>query len=388
MACKTLFASIIREWRRLCSRKIYFAAMIAVPIFTSLLLLSLLNEGLPLKAPAAIVDLDHSSLSRKITRSLNANSLVDLKYTAESFNDAMKMVDRGEIMGFFYIPTDFQKDAIGERTPTISYYSNMAYFVPGTLVFKGFKTMAVTSSGGIVQATLVSTGVSEDIAGTILQPMVVQDHPIGNPWTNYSYYLCTSFLPALLELMVMMVTTFSICSEIKRKSSIGWLDVAGGSIHTAVLGKLIPQTVIFTIVGWFMLALMYFFYDFPLHCGIWLMTLNMTLMVVASQALGLLLSSVFVNLRMALSGASLLGILAFSLAAFSFPVDSMYSSIGIFSWILPARYYYLIYVDQALNDAGLWYSRWYFVGLLAFVAAAPLFLWNLKRACKKPVYLP
>lgn len=383
-----LLATIRREISRLCGRRIYFWTMIIVPVACSLYFLSLLNEGLPLKSPSAIVDLDHTSMSRQAVRSLQAMELIDIREKANSFHEAMAMVDRGEIYGFFYIPDGFQKDAISGRTPTLSYYSNMAYFVPGTLSFKGFKTLAVSTSGSIVKAELVSVGVGSNTANAILQPMAVQDHQIGNPWTNYSIYLSNSFLPGLVELMVMLVTSFSICREIKEGTSVEWLRTAGGSIWTAVVGKLIPQAVIFSAVGIFVQSLMFGYLHFPLNGSVWTMMLAMVLMVVASQWLAVLFCSVFVNLRMAVASSSLTAILAFSIAAFSFPVTSMYGGIAAFSYILPVRYYFLIYIDQALNGIPLFYSRWYFMALLLFPLLCGAFLWHLKKMCLKPVYVP
>ena len=132
--------------------------MLIVPLGCSFFLLNLMNEGLPLKVPVGMVDLDHSSLSRKVGRSLSASELIDISSDLEDFHSAMEKVRSGEIYGFFLIPRDFQKKAIGGSTPTLSFYSNMAIFVPGSLSYKGFKTIAVTTSGGIVKTTLVGAG--------------------------------------------------------------------------------------------------------------------------------------------------------------------------------------------------------------------------------------
>ena len=145
-----ILSVIKREWRRLCSRPIYLVGIAVVPVCFAFFFVSLLSEGLPLKVPAAIVDLDHTSLSRQTTRSLDAMELVDIVQTEESYNDAIRAVQRGEIFGFFVIPRDFERDALSGDAPTLTFYNNLTYYVPGTLVFKGFKTLAVTTSGRVV----------------------------------------------------------------------------------------------------------------------------------------------------------------------------------------------------------------------------------------------
>ena len=83
-----------------------------------------------------------------------------------------------------------------------------------------------------------------------------------------------------------------------------------------------------------------------------------------------------------------MSILAFSLAAFSFPVQQMYGAVGIFSYILPVRYYFLIYADQALNGISLYYSRFYYIALLIFPLVGLIGLSRLKKHCLNPVYVP
>lgn len=376
-----------REIHRLASRRVYLWAMVLIPLVMAFFFLNLMEEGLPTKVPTAIVDLDNSSMSRNLTRSLGSTELVDLSYRADSYHDAMEMVRSGKIYGFFLIPRDFEAHALAGRTPTLSYYSNMTYFVPGTLSYKGFKTMAVLTSGKVVETSLTSKGLSKEFAGAMLQPIVVDTHPIGNPWTNYSIYLSNSFIPGLLELMIFLVTCYSICEEIKRRTSIGWLATARGSLTTALLGKLLPQTLIFTIMGWGFDALLFGFSHFPcVHLGS--MLLAMPLFVMASQAFAVIVCSAVPNLRLAMSACSLTGILAFSIAAFSFPVESMYPSIGIFSYILPVRWYFLIYIDQALNGIDMYYSRYYYMALVAFILVACSIAWQLKKRLLNPVYVP
>lgn len=179
--------SILREIRRMTRYPVYLVMMIVVPIGCALFFISLMHEGLPLKVPTAIVDLDHSSMSRQITRSLSAMELVEIADKEESYSKALAAVRRGDIFGFFVIPENFEKDALGGRTPTLDYYTNMTFFVPGTLSFKGFKTMAMTTSGGVVKETLTSVGLSDGTIGALIQPVNISNHPIGNPWLNYTY---------------------------------------------------------------------------------------------------------------------------------------------------------------------------------------------------------
>lgn len=383
-----LLKLIKRELLRLTSRKIYFVMMTIVPLACAFFFLDLMKEGLPLKVPVGVVDLDHSSLSRRIGRSLDASELIDIRTDLESFNSAMTKVKSGEIYGFFLIPSDFQKKAVSGETPSLSFYSNMTLFVPGSLSFKGFKTIAVSTSGAIVKTTLVSAGADEAMAGELIQPLVINTHPLNNPWMNYSIYLSQSFLPCLVALLVLLMTVFSICEEQKRGTSVEWLREARGNMAMALAGKLLPQTFIFTCVGVAIQAVMFCYLGFPLNNNPLHIILGMLLLVMATQSFAVFIVEIIPNLRLAMCIVSLTGILCFSIAGFSFPVEKMYGAVGIFSYIVPIRYYFLIYIDQALNGIPLYYSRFYYAALLAFLLLPVLGMGRLRKHMENPVYIP
>ncbi len=380
--------AIVDGIRQLVSRPIYLITMVGVPLFCTFFFLDFMTEGLPLKTPAAVVDLDNTPVSRNVARNLGASELVDLQYRPTSYAEAMELLKSAKIFGFFMIPRDFQADAEAGRETAITYYCNMAYFIPGTLSFKSFKQTAVTTSGSIVMTTLVGAGLNEGLVGNLMQPVVTQEHTIGNPWLNYSIYLSNSFLPCLLQLIIFQVTAFSLLQEIKRGTSVQWIKDAGGSVTIACAGKLIPQFVIFSLTGLAMQAMMYGFWDFPLNGNLLNMIAAMLLMVAASQAFALLISCMIPNLRFALSILSLLGILSFSIGGFSFPVEDMYPAIGIFSYLIPVRHYFLIYTNVALNGFEIYYCRWEYIVLILFLLAPMGMLWKLKRYSLNPVYIP
>ena len=385
---RSLITSLARGVRSLASRKIYIFMMMIVPMGCAWFMLDLMNEGLPLPVPTAVVDMDRSAMSRSVTRSLRANQFVEITDEAMSYNDALEQVRRGKIFGFFYIPYRFQQKAMSGGEPTLSFYSNMSLFVPGTMSFKGFKTTAVTTKGAMVVTTMSSVGVDSQEASAMLQPVVIDSHPLGDPWLNYSIYLCNSFVPGVLALMVLLMTVFSICDEMKRGTSPKWISDAGGSMLVALTGKLLPQTVIFSIVGVAMQSMFYGYYHFPLNNHLGHMIAAMLLLVLACQAFAVIVCEILPNLRIALSVCSLIGILSFSITGFSFPVEQMYGWLGIFSYIVPLRYYFLIYIDQALNGIPLFYSRFYYIALLLFPLAALPGLRRLRKRCLNPVYVP
>lgn len=377
-----------RELRQMSSRPAYLVGMMLIPIFIALFFVSLLGNGMPSRVPTAVVDMDQSSMSRQVRRNLASTQMLDITYDVESYDAAMELVRRGEIYGFFVIPEDFERDALSQRHPTLEYFSNMTYFIPGTFSFKGFKTIAVTTSAGVARAKIVSLGLDGEQAIEVMQPVVIDTIGLNNPWMNYAYYMAPSFTMASLVLMIMIMTVMAVTNEIKYGTSIEWLATNNYRMWMALVSKLLPHTLVYWSVGLLILGIWFGWQHFPMNGSLGMMILATLLLVVASQAFAVFVVEILPNPRLAYSTISLFGVLSYSFTGFSMPIENMYGAIAAFSWLAPVRYWYLIFVDNALNGVAIYYSRWFFVSLLLFTLLPLLLLRRLRKAMLTPVYVP
>lgn len=377
-----------RSVRQLASRRIYWLTMVAMPLFCMIFLTDLLREGLPIKAPAAVVDYDRSELSRRMIQSLNGAQMSRITAVYDNIGDARRAMQRGEIYGFYLIPENFQSDLLSVRTPTVSYYTNMAYYVPASLLYKNFTASALYAKADVLSGLLTDVGVDAEEIVPLLQPINIEVRGLSNPWLDYAVYLCNSFVPAIMQLMIFLTTAFAVCQEMKRATSPLWLRLAKGSVIRALSAKLLPQTIGWQIMMLFMLWWFYGRNGFVMNGSWGWMILSEMMFVLACQGFALFVVGVLPNLRLALSVGALVGVLSFSIGAFSFPYESMYGSIGVFSWLVPVRYNFLIYIDQALNGIDVYYSRIFYVAYIVFMLLPLLVIKRLKRELLNPVYVP
>lgn len=379
---------MVRSLVQIVRRPLMWVAMIGLPVFLILFITSMLETGLPTKIPAAIVDRDGSALSRRVTQSLNSMQMVDLKLQANSFSEAKHAMQEGKIYGYFLIPENFEADLLSGRSPEISFYTNMVYYVPGTLLFKTFKSTAVYTKAGVAADVANALGQDPVQLAPLMQPVNIVSRPIGNPLLNYGIYLGNSFVPCCMQLMIMLVVCFTLGQEIKYHTSVRLMRMARGSIFRAVYAKLLPQTLIWWVIIIFMTVWLFKFCGYTM-AGSWgWLILSELLFVLASQGFALFVFCVIPNLRFSLSICALTGILSFSIAAFSFPEESMYPAMSIFSYLMPIRYNFLIYSDIALNGRDIFFSRMWFVAYIAYIIAPLTMLWKLKRNMLRPVYTP
>lgn len=383
-----LWAVTKREFYRLATTPLYLFSMIIAPLFCYIFFTTLMDSGLPTNLPVGAVDLDNSSTSRNILRNLDAFQQSEIVARYASFDDARIAVQKGEIYGFFYIPRDMAQDAQSSRQPKISFYTNNSYLIAGSLLFRDMKMMSELAGGAVGRATLYARGATEDQAMGFLQPIVIDTHALNNPWLNYSVYLCNTILPGVLMLLIFMTTVYSIGVELKDKTSHQWLQLSNNSMYIALWGKLLPQTIVFFIMGIFYNVYLYGFLQFPINSGILPMVFATLIFVLASQACGVFMIGMLPTLRLGLSFASLWGVVSFSISGFTFPVMAMHPTLQALANLFPLRHYFLIYVDQALNGYSMAYSWTSYLALLLFMFL-PFFIINrLKEAMMHYKYIP
>mgnify|MGYP002528194480 FL=1 len=377
-----------RELRRMASKPIYWFCMIAAPLFCFVFFTSLMAEGLPTDMPLGLVDNDNTTTSRSLTRNLDAFEMTSIKEQYANVTEAREAVQRGDIYGFYYIPKGTTRKAKRQELPVVSFYTNYSYLVAGSLLYRDMRTMSELASGAASRTVLYAKGATERQAMAFLQPIVIDSHAINNPWLNYNVYLSNVILPGLLMLFIFMVTVFSIGTEVKYNTVHDWLIMARGSMFHALAGKLLPQTLIFFLIGIAFAIGLYGVLHFPCHCGLPTMLLVMFLGIIGAQGLGVFMFAMLPTLRMSLSFASLWGVISFSICGMSYPVMAMHPTLQGLSLLFPLRHYFLLYVNCALDGYPLMNAAPYVVGLLLFASLPLLLLRRLKKMLLVVPYIP
>ena len=317
--------------------------MVVVPCLLALFFTTLMESGQPMDMPVGVVDNDNTTTTRKLTRMLDSFQSSKVVAHYPSVDDARHAIQTGEIYGFMYFPKYTTDKLLASRQPKISFYYSNTSLTAGALVFKDMKTMASLASAGVGQATLQAKGYRQELIMPVLQPIAVDLHMIGNPWVNYNIYLSTMFIPGCFLLFIFLLTPFCFGTELKFGKSRELMETAGDSSLIAILGKLIPHTLIYFVV---MTGLMWYLFDylhFPAPGGIWRMMLLGYLSVIGAQGFSLTIFGLVPTLRMSMSLCSLIGVLSFSMIGGAFPVFAMDPPLQALSWLFPLRHYYIIY---------------------------------------------
>ena len=327
------FVSVLRrEWGRMTSRRLYFGACVVLPLFCIFFMATIFGSGQMERIPIGIVDLDWSATSRDISRTVETVPTFAVTAHFSDQESARKATQQKKIYGYLVIPPNFESDVLAGRQATLSYYYHYALLSVGSEVRGAFETVLQPLSMGPIVSEATALGVSESTVTNFLVPVNVQSHPLYNPDLDYSVYLS----------------------------------------H--------PYTVIFIVMAIFANYVMFGVLHIPFSCGFWPLNLTAVLFVIATQALGVFIFSIFPAISIIISIASMVGSLGATLSGVTFPAPFMFPAVYYASFLFPVRHFVEINQNLLYGDYGFAYTWQNVAALFLFIPAALLLLPRLKRA--------
>ena len=369
---------VLRELLILRRNHIYRFCMVAFPALVVFFFTSLMDDGLPTGMPVGVVDLDNTSTSRSLVRRLDGFQMSEVVAHYPSVSEARRALQRNEIYAFLYIPENMSSDLLASRQPKISFYYSYTTLTSGSLLFRDLKTASMLGSAAVGNTKMRAQGYTDKQIKTFLQPITVSLHPINNPMVNYNMYLSVMLIPGAIMLFVFLISSYSIGTELKFGSSKEWLSMANGNIHVALIGKFLPQFMIFLTM-----LLFYEYYvigvlHFTNAGARWVVFALTALTVLASQAFGIFMFGLLPSLRMSMSVCSLWAVLSFTTVGAAFPLSAMDAPIRTIAQLFPLRHYYMIYQTCILNGFP-WTDALVHFGALVIFIIMPLFVVHIIR---------
>ncbi len=379
---------MMRELLILRKNHIYRFCMVLFPLLVIFFFTSMMDDGLPTSMPVGVVDLDNTSTSRALGLKLDGFQMSKVVAHYPSVTEARKAVQRNEIYGFLYIPKGTTEKLLASRQPKISYYYSYTTMAAGSMMMKDLKTISTLGSAAVGQGTMRAKGFTDEQIQTLMQPIKMDLHQIANPWSSYNIYLTTVMVPGIIMLFIFLISTYSLGTELKFNSSKQWLALTDNNILVAILGKFLPQMLIWLAIIYGYEYYVFYHLHFP-HLGSpWMLVLLGLMQVLASQGFGIFAFGLMPSLRMSMSISSLWAVLSISMAGSAFPIMGMDGPLQSLSWLFPLRHYWMIYQSCVFNGFPLIEVWFHFAALAAFMLLPWLVLKKIKNAMLTYVYIP
>lgn len=374
--------TLLREWRRILERPLYIVVMFAIPLFATLFMATIFDNGELNNIPIGIVDKDFTPTTRNITRAIEATPSLSVAEHYTSTAEALSAMRAKKIYAYMLFPPHFEADLLANRGPTIAYYFHYALMSVGGQVEATLESLLAEFTLGPIVLTASALGLSADTTQAIVAPIMADSMAMFNPTLNYSAYLSFPLLMVMLQIVVMLTTAYVVGVEIKSATAVRWLIGAGGNILTAVAGKLLPYTIAFSAAAIGSVAWLYGGPSGLPHGdgSLWLLALWSVLLVVSSQSLGLFIFGLFPALGLIISIVSMIGSLGATLCGVTFPIGALYPEFQAIATLLPIRHFTILSQNILYGNYG---TEWVWSSVIAMlvVCALPIvILPRLRRA--------
>jgi len=370
---------LLRELHRMTSHRIYIGAAVVLPLFLIGFMATIFGSGQMEHIPVGVVDADNTAASREVVRSVSAVPTFDVcRYYADDASARMA-VQRKEIYGYLSIPTDFEADMVRGAGATLNYYYHYALLAVGGEVMSAFEQALLPVRMAPIVVEAVALGATEESIETFLLPMTSDDHALYNPSLNYSVYLALPIFYIMFQILVLLVTLYAVGTERKEGTGDAWLEAAEGNILCAVVGKLLPYTLLFIAEALLANVVFFRFVDIPFAGDMTLFALLSVLFVVATQSVAVLLYTLLPALSFVVSIVSMVGSLGATLSGLTFPLLAMSPIVQYAALLFPVRHFTVAMQQIVYFDGGFSSCYLSLAVLCLYLLIALLLLPRLKR---------
>ncbi|MBL7249059.1 ABC transporter permease [Alloalcanivorax marinus] len=332
---RRLWAVVTKELRQLKRDRLTYAMIVGIPIMQLLLFGYAINMDVR-HLPAAVVDQAHSSRSRQVIDELHQARVFDFLHAPTTADQAQRLLRAGDIKVILVVPADFEHRLTTDQPPL---------------------QLIVDGSDQVVQQAarqLSQFPVRAYLNGQSLSPPAAQVAVVAyyNPDREAPLNTVPGLIGVILTMTMVMFTAIALVRE-REHGNQEFLITTPLSSAELTLGKVLPFIAIGLIQTSLVLLLGKLIFQVPVRGPLLDLYLAALVFIVASLALGILISTVVRSQFQAMQAAIFTFLPQILLSGFMFPFEGMPRPAQWFAEILPLTHFVRLSRGIMLRGADL-----------------------------------
>ncbi len=300
--------------------------IIAFPIMVMLIMPLIMTMDVR-NVNVAIVDLDHSTTSRRIASHIEASEYLTLKQTTAEYPLAMQGLEQGTIDVIVQIPRHFERDMTIATPERISISANAVNATKGGM---GMQYAVQTIARTLAELR------GERSAVRLSELVTVENRY--NPTLNYRHYMIPALMIILFILICGFLPALSIVGE-KESGSIEQINVTPVSRFTFTLSKLVPYWIIGLFVVTIAMLVARLVYGLVPVGSVGTIYLGAMLFILTISGFSLTIANFSDTMQQTMFVMFFFIMIFMLMSGLLTPVDSMPEWAQRFTLVLPPRYY-------------------------------------------------
>lgn len=343
-----LQSMIAKEFRQTFRDKRMVALFVVAPVIQLILLGYAVNLEVE-RVPTLVADEDRTPTSRELARGLLAGDAFTHVGDAESGDEALRRVSRGEATVAVVLPRGLSRE-LAEGKP-----ASLQVLVDGGDSNRAISAQNAVSAYALQKSLQVSqerfaqlvarTGVA--VSGPSLR---VEPRILYNPTLDSQVY----FVPGVAATLLLVVTMISAAMGLAREKESGTLEqvlVTPISTTALIMGKTIPYALIGLVDLGLVIGAGAWIFSVPLRGSLWILFFAGLLYLLTTLGWGLLVSSIARTQQQAFMGVIFFLMPAVLLSGFMTPVENMPGWLQPITTMDPMRHFVEILRAVLLKDA-------------------------------------
>lgn len=268
---------------------------IAVTLFGGVLFYSVLYplpylHQVPTDQQIVVVDLDHSSLSRKLIRQADASPKISVIGQVGSIKEAKVWIETGRAHGLLVIPYAFRRDLLLGKGVTLSYGGDASYFLIYSAVVEGLVTAGMDAGKQVQLLGLLAKGEAPEQANLSLNSVKINSVPAFNPSLGYTPYVVPGLFLLILHQTLLIGTGILGAGQWRNKGY--WQQLSPLKL---ICGRICAFMLIYTLFTSFYVGFCFYWYQVSIQASLGLVALFLLPFLLATSAAGIALSCLFVR---------------------------------------------------------------------------------------------
>lgn len=340
-----LRAMLVKEFIQVLRDKRTRFVIFVIPVFQVVVFGYAVNTDVK-NSRTALLDRDNSIESREIVERFKSSGYFRITERISSEERIRELLDRGAVRAVLVFNAGFGNRLKAEGEAPLALMLDGSDANSAGIVL-GYASGIVASYNASVLANRAARhGIADLPQGVVLQ---------SRAWFNPNLESRVYFVPAVIAMLVMVVTMTLSSMAVVREKEIGTIEqvlVTPISRGEFILGKTLP----FILMGYANVAIVSLvavrWFDIPIRGSLWLLALATGLFLMSSLGAGLLISTVSSTQQQAMMSAFFLIFPGMLLSGFAFPIDNMPEAVQYVTLLNPLRWFMVVLRSIFLKGVG------------------------------------
>lgn len=341
---KEVLEILKREIRNVSKDSSLFLILLLAPILYAFMYGSIyLNKGEE-KVRLALIDNDGTAISRTLTQQLNSTPMIEI-VPSSNISEAQEMMFQGEVQGYFYIQSGFEKNIFSLKQTNVNLVLNASRFLPSSDLLSTATKVCLTVGAGVRKTYFNKQGMGEDEAMKMTNPINMDYRPLYNSSMTYGAFLLPGLLAIILQQTLLIGVAAAFTSEREEKKLLNLYQISKQNISKMIFGKSLLYFVVFMIFGFFFSVVNFSVFDVEIRGNYFDLAVVSALFIATIIVFGMLIGSFFKTKLFAFQVLVFSSYPIFLITGYSMPYQALPRFVQILSDMLPTSPFLKTYIS-------------------------------------------